>query len=234
MKTNIGDLVAQSMLNVLNSKEHARLFKKAYVEEDMNNAKAPACKACNDKGDCAMCGDGNMAHDDYLSMDSGDVSWMDDMLADEDQSFVSEASKKVRAAYSALEDLITASAALDYADLGKASELAVKLATLVSEAKKGKVDMKNGKKAPAKKMDSSKDSNDARAKKAPAKMDSSKDKNDAKKAPAKKDEKSTSSTSKSTSSSSSGKSSPAKKMTMKEKMEALRKAREKANKKKRI
>ncbi len=149
MKTNIGDLVAQSMLNVLNSKEHARLFKKAYVEEDledggmdMNQAKKsvqPKCKSCHDMGDCAMCGDGNMS-DDYLTMDDSDVSWIEDMMSDtsDDYSMSKEASKKVRAAYSALEDLITASAALDYADLGKASELAVKLATLVSEAKKAK------------------------------------------------------------------------------------------------
>lgn len=230
MKTNFGDLVAQNMLNVLNSKEHARLFKKAYTEEDssMNasDTNNVSCTHCMDKGDCSMCGDGNMADDmgDY-SLDDADVSWIDDMMSEE-APLESMASKKVQAAYSALEDLITASAALDYADLGKASELTIKLATLVSEAKKGKVDMKSGKasakkapakKAPAKKDQASSSSSSSKDKKAPSSSSSTSSKKEEKK-----EEKSTGST-KSTSSTK-GKSAPAVKgkMTMKERMEALR------------
>jgi len=104
------------------------------------------------------------------------------------------------AAYSALEDLITASAALDYANLGKASELALKLASLVSEAKKGKMSGKSSEKSSA--------SASKKSSKKPAKK------------PMKGKKPASSASNSSSSSSSSSKSS--KKMTMKERMEMLR------------
>jgi hypothetical protein len=222
MKMNIGDLVANSMNQVLNSKEHASLFKKAYAEEcmDCGMAKdggctcAPKCKQCKKDKDNCMCGD--MMADDQNNLftkhnkckscnEDKDNCMCGEMYADEnnvsnhedsDMSWAEDSSMKSHAAIeSAMQDLLTASAALDYAGLSKASELTLKIATLVSEAKKGKVNLK-------KEVSGSK---------------------------------STSSTSKSTSSSSTSKSTSSaskakKKMTMKEKMKMLREKAEKAKK----
>jgi hypothetical protein len=225
MKNNIGDLVASSMNQVLNSKEHASLFKKAYKHEgescsscmksmdqcscgyaDDNNVSHKMCSSCGEDSDKCMCGDSMMADDandargvcagckkkpcTCHKADDNDVSH-----EDHDMSWADEEHKMATAVDSAMQDLLTASAALDYAGLSKASELTLKIATLVSEAKKGKVNLK--------KEDSSSKSTSSTSK-------------------------STSSTSKSTSSAPKAK----KKMTMKERMKMLREKAEKAKKEK--
>ncbi len=272
MKNSIGDLVANSMLNVLNSKEHAQLFKKAYKEVN--------CEHCQDEGDCSMCGDGAMDYnkasdfdsygcascgappnydlndmhdenghcarcayhfkherlkrknDDFFDGDdsgANDQNWSDDSMMDEtsmggeddedmlgepsDENWASELDRKTAAYYEAMQDLITASAALDYANFGKASELAIKIAALVSESKKkekasskdkakmkGKAKMKMKGKKPA--FLTKKDEKSSASSKSSGKSSG------------------TSASSKPSSSSASSKSS--KKMTIEERMKALR------------
>lgn len=228
MKNNIGDLVASSMNQVLNSKEHASLFKKAYKHEgescsscmksmdqcscgyaDDNNVSHKMCSSCGkskakEDSDQCMCGDSMMADDanDARGVCAGckekpcTCRKADDnnmSHEDQDMSWLDEENKMATAVDSAMQDLLTASAALDYAGLSKASELTLKIATLVSEAKKGKVNLK--------KEDSGSKSTSSTSK-------------------------STSSTSKSTSSAPKAK----KKLTMKERMKMLREKAEKAKK----
>lgn len=146
---SISDLVANDMQKILNSEEHARLFKKPYVK-----TAAETCPSCNEIKDQCHCGDSMMVDDVVMADDSEH-----DTEHDTEPSSVSvtvdfeghshaedteeDTSKTATAINSALKDLLTASAALDYAGLEKASELTLKIATLVSEAKKGKVDMKS-------------------------------------------------------------------------------------------
>jgi len=173
MKNNIGDLVAQSMLGVLNSKEHAQLFKKAYQS---------SCSTCQEDMDNCMCGDMNMSKDHHSNhfkdpefesesypewqVDEGiddeedylEEDYLEDMpkrhSSDHDHSWSwdkSASDRRKEAFYSAMEDLITASAALDYAGMGKASELSIKLAALVDKTTKEKGSAPKGKKkAPVK------------------------------------------------------------------------------------
>lgn len=217
-KNSISDLVAQDMFKVLASEEHAKLFKKAYVQKEAAAPMAPAaapkpaaapapaakpapvtpakaddandarkketCKTCLRNMDNCHCGDQMMADDNdakktamcgKCNRSPCQCSMADDNDArkckgcsdpkcdcnkssDKDQAWAKEST----AFNVAMDSLLTASAALDYAGLVKGSELALKLAALVSEAKKGKVDLKGSKstKPAAKKLDKS----DARAK----------------------------------------------------------------------
>lgn len=192
------DIIAQGMNQVLNSKEHASLFKKAYKQDSdhawADDNHADTCKSCHQDADNCMCGDGNMAKDrvkmvcpkcethttgdvchkcghnkhtrkkhhesthyepglmpelDEPVIDLGDEEDEDaeDLWADD----ASLSSKKVMALNVALENLLKASAALDYCGLGKGSELTIKVATLISEAKKGKVDLTGKREESAKK-----------------------------------------------------------------------------------
>ena len=103
------------------------------------------CKDCGKSSDMCSCGDGGMMADDDSSwvMDASDSSHGDHHDASDgghhnssSHHDASDSSKMATAFNSALKDLITASAALDYVGLDKASELTLKIASLVSEAKK--------------------------------------------------------------------------------------------------
>lgn len=165
-KNSISELVAREMLSVLNSDEHKKLFKKADVQHetfptdtivakrpavpgapvvpgappapappepptahlldapeknkaDDNDAKAKPCTCGCKPCECSMVDDANDA-------ESCEV-------------------KEAKAFSVAMESLVTASAALDYAGFVKGAELTLKLAALVSEAKKGKVNLKEDK-----------------------------------------------------------------------------------------
>lgn len=126
---------------------------------DTNDAKDKkhSCKSCGrDENNC-MCGDKMYAKDGHTcksckkDMDNcmcGDSGMVDDNEVSDKSS---ASSKHSMALNVALESLLKASAALDYCGLGKGSELAVKVATLVVEAKKGKVDLTGKREESAKK-----------------------------------------------------------------------------------
>lgn len=186
-KNSISDLVASDMHSILNSEEHASLFKKAYVQKEAAApaaspaapakaapvpakaapvAKAPSsmpskaddndadkgCPKCNRSKDNCYCGDTMMADDNDVSMKEktcmdcnmakAECKCEHNKVSDEDESWAKES----KACDVAVENLLTASAALDYVGLVKGSELALKLAALVAEAKKGKVNLKKSKK----------------------------------------------------------------------------------------
>lgn len=148
------------------------------MKADDNDVKSSGkCEKCDRDSQNCYCSDSAMADDNDARkakkeecMDCGmakDACKCEHSKADDANDAWSKESKAFNVA---MENLLTASAALDYAGLVKGSELALKLAALVSEAKKGKVNLKGDKKKskPAKKeekkSDKKSDKSDTRAK----------------------------------------------------------------------
>lgn len=155
MKSKYSDLVAASMNATLNNTEYQSLFKSYKIASDENDAKkSKKCAECgedmkNDKCDCGYAKDKSWAKDkkkcpecgEHMKHDKCDCGYADDDMNMDDDSgqLPTEPTKPmpmVTAYDVAIDSLLTASAALDSVSLGHQSSMALKLASLVSEAKK--------------------------------------------------------------------------------------------------
>ena len=143
MKSKYSDLVASSMNATLNNPEYQSLFKSYKMASDENYAKknVKKCPECgehmkHDKCDCGY------SDDDMSMADDNDM----DITMPEEEPMPSEPMPSepmpepeplsVSGYDVAIDSLLTASAALDHLNLGHQSSMALKLASLVSEAKK--------------------------------------------------------------------------------------------------
>jgi hypothetical protein len=142
MKNSVTDFIANSMDAALKSEEYKSMFRTSYnkyasadeveekVEVDTDDAK-DKCKECH-KAPCKC----DMAKADDVEVDSADS---DDVKPYDFES--ADDSLGVAAAYEiALDSLVTASSALDALGLEKSAEYSLRLASIVSEAKKKEVD----------------------------------------------------------------------------------------------
>jgi len=180
--------IANSMASLMKSAEHEDLFGK-YAHDHEHGNEELEC-VCEPGETCELCETVDS------SLDANDASDEDDAKDDAKDEDV-----KACAAYSiAIESLLTASAALDAANMSDGSTLSLKLASLVSEAKQAKTDkMSAEEKAKMKakekaakdkekaKAQAAKDKAKAQAEKEKAKAKGEKDKQDAKDAKSKKD-----------------------------------------------
>jgi len=123
------------------------------------------CKKCGRDKDNCYCGDSMMADDANNTKECMDCGMAKDKCTCKHGGKDNALAKESKAFNVAMESLLTASAALDYAGLVKGSELTLKLAALVAEAKRGKVNLKGDKKSskPAKSV-KKEDKADARSK----------------------------------------------------------------------
>jgi len=138
MKSKYSDFVAASMNATLNNPEYQSLFKSYKMASDENDAKkSKKCKECgedmkHDKCDCGYADDS----DTNMADDFG-VPPMPSTPAEPTLDAPSAEPMATVTAYDvAIDGLLTASAALDSLDLGHQSSMVLKLASLVSEAKK--------------------------------------------------------------------------------------------------
>lgn len=154
MKNSVSDYVASAMDAALKSDEYKSMFRTSYKyasvdEVDSDDAKDKKCKECHEKS--CVC-DSAKADDVASASDSLDVDSSD---ADFDLANVEDEGEELSsAAYDiAFDSLLTASAALDsIGGFEKSAEFSLRLAALVTEAKKKEVDSKAKDKAAAEKL----------------------------------------------------------------------------------
>jgi len=186
--------IANSMDTLMKSAEYEDLF--GDYGSPKETPKPEVCM-CEPGESCEVC---TPDEDLEVTLDANDAS--DAKAEDEDDNKAEDKDMKECAAYNiAIESLLTASAALDATDLSDGSTLSLKLASLVSEAKKAMTDKmsaddkaklkakeKAAKEKEKAKAQAEKDKAKAKAEKEKAKAKAEKDKQDAKDAKAKKDE----------------------------------------------
>jgi len=136
MKYSVANTVAQTMKTLLNSPDYQSIFKSASVgedHEDENDARKK--KKEEDKKDedksYADDKDEDMSYADDKDEDDGD----DCAMADDEEKLEATANYDI-----AIDSLLTASAALDELGSPTGSAATIKLASLIVEAKKKKVE----------------------------------------------------------------------------------------------
>lgn len=158
---NTSDFIAATMVSVLDSTDHQQLFSGQY------KTAASKCKDCQKAMDKCMCSMADDSDSDDFESDETEMLYEEPESYLEGDFFADDEELSATAAFDvAIEGLLTASAALDAVDMNHSSELSLKLASLVVQAKKIKEEeksvkstksTKSKKPAPAKKKLTSKD-----------------------------------------------------------------------------
>lgn len=189
--------IANAMETLMKSADYEDMFGGYKDEPSESHVAHEEVCLCEPGETCEVCSPSGEVD---VTLDANDAS--DAKAEDEDDNKAEDKDMKECAAYNiAIESLLTASAALDATDLSDGSTLSLKLASLVSEAKKAKTDKmsaddkaklkakeKAAKEKEKAKAQAEKDKAKAKAEKEKAKAKADKDKQDAKDAKAKKDE----------------------------------------------
>ena len=176
---NISDFIASTMASVLDSKEHQQLF-----GTQRKKVASKHCKDCHkamDKCLCSMADDQNMEDEPMFDepMVEEDEPMFDEPMVEEDEPMFegegpmggigpanvelyaddgdSDEMASTASFDVAIEGLLTASAALDYINMNRSSDLSLKLASLVVQAKKVQEEEKSTKSKSKKKKLTSKD-----------------------------------------------------------------------------
>lgn len=125
---SVSDYVAAAMDATLKSEEHKSLFNSQYKYA---SATCEKCKSSECNCDSSMAWDENDAR--KAKKEDSEESSSSDSSSEDDSQIQSEAALDV-----AIDSLLTASGALDFAGLTNGATLSLKLASLVVEAKKKK------------------------------------------------------------------------------------------------